>query len=81
MGNLIDITGNDYNFLHVLGLSHIHNGESYWRCQCTRCGRSVVVRKNNFAYEWSRQKKLWLPPQRAIVRTNEENNRAKEKGT
>lgn len=55
MANLIDITGNDYNFLHVLGLSHMQNGQSYWYCQCKRCGRIVVVRKNNFAYEWSRQ--------------------------
>lgn len=38
-GHLIDITGNEYNYLRVLGFSHIHNRESYWRCQCKRCGR------------------------------------------
>lgn len=55
-GHLIDITGNEYNYLRVLGFSHIHNRESYWRCQCKRCGRIVILRKNNFAYKWSRQK-------------------------
>lgn len=55
-GHLIDITGNEYNCLRVLGLSHIHNRESYWRCQCKRCGRIVILRKNNFAYKRSRQK-------------------------
>ena len=51
---LVDITGNTYNFLEVLGFSHIdENRRSYWFCKCTRCGKVVVLRKDAFAYSYS----------------------------
>ena len=54
---LIDITGNTYNFLKVIGFSHIgERRRSYWQCECLRCGKIVTLRKDNFAYSYSRAK-------------------------
>lgn len=55
MKKLIDITGNKYNRLEVIGLSHIENRRSYWICKCD-CGKIVVLRKDYFAYKWSKVK-------------------------
>lgn len=38
----LDITGNRYWKLTVVGFSHEKNGHYYWDCQCA-CGKSVVV--------------------------------------
>ena len=54
---LIDITGNEYGFLKVIGFSHIGNRRrSYWKCECQRCGRIVTLRKDAFAYSYSKVK-------------------------
>lgn len=57
MGRLIDITGNTYNYLKVIGFSHIDNRRrSYWKCKCLLCGNIVTVRKDGFIYSYSRNK-------------------------
>ena len=54
---VIDITGNVYGYLKVLGFSHMaHRRRSYWKCECLRCGRVVVLRKDSFAYPYSKVK-------------------------
>lgn len=54
---LIDITGNEYGFLRVKKFSHIGaRRRSYWECECQRCGETVILRKDSFAYPYSRQK-------------------------
>ena len=54
---LIDITGNEYGFLRVVKFSHIGDRRrSYWECECLRCGKHVVLRKDYFAYSWSKVK-------------------------
>lgn len=54
---LIDITGQTFGFLKVLGFSHIGGRRrSYWMCECTRCGKVVTLRKDAFAYESSKIK-------------------------
>lgn len=54
---LIDITGNEYGFLRVIGFSHIGNRRrSYWKCECQRCGKVVTLRKDAFAYSHSKVK-------------------------
>ena len=54
---LIDITGQTFGFLKVLGFSHIGNRRrSYWKCECTRCGKVVTLRKDQFAYQSSKVK-------------------------
>lgn len=60
MQQLIDITGNKYNFLTVLGFDHTFirpNGKtrSYWKCQCD-CGNIIVLRKDEFIYPYSKIK-------------------------
>ena len=63
MARIIDITGNTYNFLTVLGLDHIEpntsnlnkGGRSFWKCKC-RCGNEVILRKDAFAYPYSSHK-------------------------
>lgn len=57
MQEVIDISGNEYGFLRVVKLDHIGNRRrSYWECECLRCGKHVVLRKDSFAYEYSKQK-------------------------
>jgi hypothetical protein len=66
---IIDITGNTYNFLEVLGFSHIGNRRrSYWKCKCLRCGKIVTLRKDEFAYPYSHQKSCgcWHPEESRI---------------
>lgn len=61
---LIDITGNTYNYLKVLSFSHIGGRRrSYWSCQCLRCGTVVTLRKDAFAYKYSKVKSCgcWHP--------------------
>lgn len=53
---LIDITGNQYNFLKVVRFVGMRGSRSLWECECTRCGKHVVLRKDHFAYKNSRQK-------------------------
>lgn len=54
---LIDISGNEYGFLRVIRFSHIGNRRrSYWECECLRCGKTVILRKDNFAYSHSKVK-------------------------
>ena len=75
---LIDITGNEYNFLKVIGFSHIGNRRrSYWKCECQRCGKVVTLRKDNFAYPYSSQKSCgcWHPEE-SRIRTKENRNKA-----
>ena len=54
---LINITGNEYGFLRVKRFSHIGNRRrSYWECECLRCGKIVILRKDQFAYPYSKVK-------------------------
>ena len=54
---MIDITGNTYNFLKVLGFSHMGGRRrSYWKCECLLCGKIVTLRKDGFAYSYSQTK-------------------------
>lgn len=54
---LIDITGNEYGFLKVKRFSHIGNRRrSYWECECLRCGKTTTLRKDEFAYPYSKVK-------------------------
>ena len=52
---LIDISGRDFGFLHVIGYAYSIGGRSYWLCEC-RCGKRVVLRKDHFAYKNSKVK-------------------------
>ena len=54
---LVDITGNTYGYLRVIGFSHIGDRRrSYWKCECLRCGKIVTLRKDSFAYPFSHNK-------------------------
>lgn len=54
---LIDISGDQYGFLKVISFSHMGGRRrSYWKCKCLRCGKEVVLRKDNFAYPYSKVK-------------------------
>lgn len=55
MGEIIDISGNKYGRLRVLGYDHSEGKRTYWKCLCD-CNRIVVLRKDHFAYPYSRQK-------------------------
>ena len=46
MAERIDITGNKYGRLTVLGFSHSKNRKSYWLCRCT-CGKEKVIYGNS----------------------------------
>ena len=73
---LIDITGNEYGFLRVKRFSHIGNRRrSYWECECLRCGKTVTLRKDHFAYPYSRQKSCgcWHPEESSIRAKNSQN--------
>ena len=78
---LIDITGNEYNFLRVVKFSHIgERRRSYWECECLRCGKHIVLRKDNFIYPHSRVKSCgcWHveeSKQRAKISKNKINGR------
>ena len=53
---LIDVTGNRYGRLTVLGFSHMGaRRRSYWLCKCD-CGNEIILRKDNFAYDYSHTK-------------------------
>ena len=54
---IIDISGNVYNFLRVIKLSYIgKRRKSYWECECLKCGKIVVLRKDSFIYPYSKAK-------------------------
>ena len=60
MQKLIDITGNKYHKLTVLGFDHMSyrkdgKSRSYWKCKCD-CGNIVVLRKDGFIYPYSKIK-------------------------
>ena len=56
MQGLVDISGNKYNKLTVLGFDHIgERRRSYWKCQCD-CGNIVILRKDDFIYPYSHTK-------------------------
>lgn len=55
MSRVVDITGNQYNRLTVIGFDHCENKRSFWKCRCD-CGKVVILRKDHFAYKYSRQK-------------------------
>lgn len=56
MQTLIDITGNRYGRLTVVGFSHIgERRRSYWKCRCD-CGKIVTLRKDSFVYPYSKVK-------------------------
>ena len=66
---LVDITGNEYGYLKVIGFSHIGNRRrSFWKCECKRCGTIVTLRKDSFAYAYSHQKSCgcWHPEESSI---------------
>ena len=52
---LIDISGRDFGFLHVISFAYSLRRRSYWLCEC-RCGKRVVLRKDHFAYKNSKVK-------------------------
>lgn len=52
---VIDITGKRFGRLTVLGFSHMTGKRSYWTCRC-ECGKIVTLRKDHFAYSYSRVK-------------------------
>lgn len=67
--SLIDITGNTYGFLKVIGFSHMgYRRRSYWKCECLRCGKEVIIRKDSFAYPYSKVKSCgcWHPEESKI---------------
>lgn len=53
--SFIDITGNKYNRLSVVGLDRLAGKRSFWVCKCD-CGKTVTLRKDHFAYKYSHQK-------------------------
>lgn len=60
MQKIIDITGNKYHKLTVLGFDHLYvrpdgKTRTYWKCQC-ECGNIVVIRKDSFIYPYSKTK-------------------------
>lgn len=66
---LVDITGNTYGYLRVIGFSHIGGRRrSYWKCECLRCGKIVTLRKDEFAYSYSHDKSCgcWHPEESSI---------------
>lgn len=66
---LIDITNNVYGYLKVLGFSHMANRRrSYWKCECLLCGKIVTLRKDSFAYSYSKVKSCgcWKPIEHSI---------------
>lgn len=76
---LIDITGNTYNFLQVIRFSHIGGRRrSYWECECLRCGKHVILRKDSFAYSWSKHKSCgcWHPEESRIRAYKQRNQKS-----
>ena len=78
MGQIVDISGNVYGFLKVISFSHIANRRrSYWKCECLRCGKIITIRKDSFAYSYSKVKSCgcWHPEesrQRAKINRNKQ---------
>lgn len=81
MQQLIDITGNTYGFLKVIGFSHIGGRRrSYWNCKCLRCGNVVTLRKDCFIYGYSKTKSCgcWHSEESRIrARTNRDKKTGK----
>ena len=53
--SVIDISGRDFGFLHVVKHAYTIDGRTYWLCEC-KCGRRVILRKDHFAYKGSKVK-------------------------
>lgn len=52
---VIDISGKQFGRLYVKAFSHVKDRRSYWVCEC-ECGKTVILRKDHFAYPYSKQK-------------------------
>ena len=79
MQKIIDITGNKYNKLTVLGFDHIGyrkdgKSRSYWKCLCD-CGNITILRKDEFIYAYSKTKSC------GCWHIEESKNRPKDKKT
>ena len=78
---LVDITGNEYHYLRVLGFSHIGGRRrSYWKCECLLCGKIVTLRKDAFAYESSSHRSCgcWHPIESSLrAKTNRDTKTGK----
>lgn len=48
MSKIINISGNTYNYLHVIEFSHTKDGRTYWLCECTKCGKKKTLRRDTF---------------------------------
>lgn len=75
---IVDITGNTYGFLKVVGFSHIGNRRrSYWNCKCLRCGKVVTIRKDSFAYSYSKVKSCgcWHPEESRLRASKNRNKK------
>lgn len=55
MRRLIDIAGRRFGMLTVLRFDRCEGKRSYWTCRCD-CGKIVVLRKDHFAYPYSKAK-------------------------
>ena len=55
MRKVVDIIGHTYGLLRVVGFDRCENKRSYWVCEC-ECKKIVVLRKDHFAYAYSKQK-------------------------
>lgn len=80
MQQIIDITGNTYNMLQVEGFDRCENGRSYWICRC-ECGKIVSLRKDLFAYTYSKQKSCGCYHRKESSKRMTEQNRNKKKYT
>ena len=43
MSKLIDLTGQDFGYWHVIEQAQSRNGRAYWKCVCTACGKNKEV--------------------------------------
>lgn len=43
MSKLIDLTGQDFGYWHVIERAESRGGRAYWLCKCTACGNSKEV--------------------------------------
>jgi hypothetical protein len=90
MGKIIDITGQKFGRLTVIKFSHMigHRNKkhrcgkrSVWLCLC-ECGNEILLRKDAFAYQYSRVKSCgcWHKEYHSAVckKRNTENNPAKK---
>ena len=41
--NFVDISGQDFGYLHVIEYLYHRNNHTYWKCYCTNCGNEVIM--------------------------------------